>query len=266
MYMKKIISLLLACCLLIAVLSIAAFASEGAGSLLDKELDAYEEAIRSILEEKLKEDVWRDSARVDACDYENTLMVTIADPLLVTEYDKNKTFSEVLSDAVQWKVPLLSEGQSVGAATLVMKDGELQYSGSSMGDSVQDILPSIAEIEKSIADSKLDLQELEDCKFVYSYQYNTLFVFLRCGQQEYLIPCTVNQDIDLTNGRVYPAEELMRLFRETFDEEAIVSNANGGVPLRKAETLGFIPYVAVFIVAAVALTVVLKTVKKRETR
>lgn len=55
--------------------------------------------------------------------------VYILEPLLVTVYDETGSFSEAITDSVQWKIPIKTESGTAGLAVVNESNIGLTFSG-----------------------------------------------------------------------------------------------------------------------------------------
>lgn len=196
--------------------------------------------------------------KITEYDLDGAYQVYILEPLLVTVYDETGSFSEAITDSVQWKIPIKTESGTAGLAVVNESDIGLAFSGTIVGDMSSIWYVNEEKIITSVNNAINMKEPIESICIVHSYMYYTTFVYLYSSDAEYLIPYSIYADeLNLVNGKVYSVSDVMKAFRKCFDESEVINNPNnnGGVPFRKQ---GITVYGAALVtIASVLLIVVL---------
>lgn len=196
--------------------------------------------------------------KITEYDLNGAYQVYILEPLLVTIYDETGSFSEAITDSVQWKIPIKTESGTAGLAVVSESDKGLTFSGTIVGDTSSTWYVNEEEIIASVNNAKSMKEPVESICIVHSYMYYTTFVYLYSSDAEYLIPYSIYADeLNLENGKVYSVSDVMKAFRKHFDESEVINNPdnNGGVPFRRQ---GVTVYGAVLVsIASILLLIVL---------
>lgn len=168
-------------------------------------------------------------------DMEGAYQVYILDALLVTALKDTGSFASVITDTVQWKVPVTTADGVSGLAVIAEKDGVLEYSGTSVGEATETWYITDEQIRNAVIAADALTDEINSMQITHSYFYSTTFVYLIAEGEEYLIPFSYYADrINLENGKLYTVSEITDIFDMYFDEQRIIDspNSNGGVPFR----------------------------------
>lgn len=201
---------------------------------------------RSEIEELMNDNLFRnginilsrDGYRENITEYDldGAYQVYLLEPLLVTVYDETGSFSEAITDSVQWKIPIKTESGTAGLAVVNESDTGLTFSGTIVGDTSSTWYVNEEKIIAGVKNAVNMKESVESICIVHSYMYYTTFVYLYSSNAEYLIPYSIYADeLHLENGKVYSVSDVMKAFRKCFDESEVINhpNHNGGVPFRR---------------------------------
>ncbi len=155
--------------------------------------------------------------------------------LLVTNLKETGSFADAITDKVQWRIPIRTLQNESGLAIMTEEDGNLRFSGTSVGESTaiwkftdEDIRNAVMEVD-GLSDA------VDSMKIASSYLYRTTFVWLTAEDREYLIPFSYFADcINIENGKVYTLSEIIKIFDKYFDEQQMIDSPGyGGAPFRQ---------------------------------
>ncbi|MCM1191901.1 MAG: hypothetical protein NC123_05325 [Butyrivibrio sp.] len=194
--------------------------------------------------------------KITEYDLEGAYQVYILEPLLVTAYDETGSFSETITDSVQWKIPIKTESGTPGLAVVNESDIGLTFSGTIVGDTSSIWYVNEEKIIASVNNAINMKGPIESICIVHSYMYYTTFVYLYGSDAEYLIPYSIYADkLNLENGKVYSVSDVMKAFNKCFDESEVINNPdnNGGVPFRRQ---GITVYGAALVTVASILLII----------
>ncbi len=196
--------------------------------------------------------------KITEYDLDGAYQVYILEPLLATVYNETGSFSEAITDSVQWKIPIKTESGTAGLAVVNESDMGLTFSGTIVGDTSSTWYVNEEKIIASVNNAINMKEPIESICIVHSYMYYTTFVYLYSSNAEYLIPYSIYADeLHLENGKVYSVSDVMKAFSKCFDESEVINhpNNNGGVPFRRQ---GLTVYgVALVSIASILLIIVL---------
>ncbi len=223
---------------------------------------------RSEIEELMNDNLFRNGInilsrdgyreKITEYDLDGVYQVYLLEPLLVTAYDETGSFSEAITDSVQWKIPIKTESGTAGLAVVNESDTGLTFSGTIVGDTSSTWYVNEEKIIAGVKNAVNMKEPVESICIVHSYMYYTTFVYLYSSNAEYLIPYSIYADeLHLENGKVYSVSDVMKAFRKCFDESEVINhpNNNGGVPFRRQ---GITVYGVAFVsIASVLLMIVL---------
>lgn len=223
---------------------------------------------RSEIEELMNDNLFRNGInilsrdgyreKITEYDLDGAYQVYLLEPLLVTAYDETGSFSEAITDSVQWKIPIKTESGTAGLAVVNESDTGLTFSGTIVGDTSSTWYVNEEKIISGVKNAVNMKEPVESICIVHSYMYYTTFVYLYSSNAEYLIPYSIYADeLHLENGKVYSVSDVMKAFRKCFDESEVINhpNNNGGVPFRRQ---GITVYGVAFVsIASVLLMIVL---------
>lgn len=200
-------------------------------------------------------------------DIDNAYRVNMLEPLLLTSIKENGDFKSAISTTVQWKIPIVTTQGEPGIAILLEEDGKLSYMGIGVGEATQNWYITKADIESAVSNSTIIKKELTTLQIVHSYMYDTAFVYLSDGENEYLIPFSyLDKEIKIESGTVYSVSQIEKKFNRCFDEQQLIDSpmSNGGAPFRDNQSNRYLLILGgFFLTTAAAVTVIMICRKKR---
>ena len=167
--------------------------------------------------------------------------VNLLDHLVITNYQEGHEFASAITETVQWKVPYSREDGMCGVATLIEDNGNFEWIGESVGETMVEIPISRDEVTNTLAQNLSSKEEIEDIIYTYSQFYNMVIVYIRTSKKEYAIPFAefpdkfISGSDKIINGTVYEMEKFMKIMNKLFDEESLQSDSGigMGLPYRK---------------------------------
>lgn len=245
----KIFITTMICLLFISLSSYTAQANDSLSESIDNVFNTVREEKASVIDEigtllKLNLFESTDSEKNDMAslfnasyyDYDATYKAYKLPHLFITAYKKCGSFLSIVEDDYQWKVPFENSVGTTGYAVLSERDGKLAYLGKSIGDTCKNEYISEDMIRTAIKDSDLIDKPLTKLTYLQSFMYNTTFVLLADKENEYIIPFAIRPEWSpVENGKLYTAEDLIAIYYDTYDEDALSEHGDedGGVPLRE---------------------------------
>lgn len=204
---------------------------------------------------------------VASYDLSGAYQVYMMEPLFLTIYNETGSFASIITDTVQWKVPIKESGGEDGLAVFSEGEDGLTFAGTVMGEATNTWIVNDEKIRTSVAQSKQIRSEIGKLQIVHSYMYQTTFAYLQNADGEYLIPYSVDADeVGIQNGKTYTVSELMKIFNKYYDEEQVIKNPNhnGGVPARESRHMTPIICVVTMLVAGMGVGVLYYVIRKRK--
>lgn len=182
-------------------------------------------------------------------DINDAYRVTMTESLLLTILNDGKDFKDVISDVVQWKLPIVTAAGKPEMLVFLEEDGVISYSGKSSGETTNIWQITTEGIREAVRNATAFDGEIDAIQIVHSYLYNTAFVYMDGANSDYLIPYGVHAEkTGLENGKVYTVSEVIEKFNKCFDEKSVMENPsyNGGVSFKTATVIA-IPVVVVLV-------------------
>lgn len=237
------------------------------------EKQSKQNELMNVLDKKVNEDkklVTAGSTSIDLSIKEYSLdeayKVNLITPLMITEYNKEQSFSSVLTDSVQWIVPVHNYSGENGHATLVEKNGTIEWIGTTFGEvqtgqpeNIDTILSKISTVAKD---------GIQNIQYAYSQIYHITFIYFKTADGEFVIPySSISDEVKFTNGNVYSAKKMFAILNKTFDETLLTNNNNndGGLPYRNQ--IGSLQLIILGCISVATLIVIgffLKLILKRK--
>ena len=200
---------------------------------LIEEINERNQSYYSQIEAIMKEpDV---SDNVQSYDINNVYRVIMMEPLILTVLNDGQGFENVLTDVIQWKVPIVTDEGEPGLVFLLEKDGELSYIGKHTGETTLVWHISMDGIKEAVRNATEFEETIYSIQIAHSYVYNTAFVYMDGEKSDYIIPYSLySKETGLENESVYMLSEVVEQFNKCFDESIMTDNPshNGGVPFR----------------------------------
>ncbi|MDE7297299.1 MAG: hypothetical protein K2N94_00535 [Lachnospiraceae bacterium] len=169
-------------------------------------------------------------------DLSGAYQVHILEPLLISILKETGSFASAITDTVQWKIPVTTGSEEIGLAVLLEKNGSLSYVGMMAGENARTWMVKDEAIRNAVMKSDGLSDTVDSLKIAHSYLYETTFVWLTAGEEEYLIPFSYYADrIHLENGKLYTVSEITGIFDKYFDEQKLIDSPGsyGGVPFKE---------------------------------
>lgn len=182
-------------------------------------------------------------------DINDAYRVTMTGSLFLTTLNDSKAFKDVISDVVQWKLPIVTAAGKPEMLVFLEEDGVISYIGKFSGETTSIWQITAEGIREAVRNASAFDGEIEAIQIVHSYLYNTAFVYMDGANSDYLIPYGVHAEkTGLENGKVYTVSEVIEKFNKCFDEKSMMENPsyNGGVSFKTATVIA-IPVVVVVV-------------------
>lgn len=145
--------------------------------------------------------------------------------LMLTEYQKEKTFEKIITENYCWKVPFQTATGEFGVEEFINKNGKIEWKAEITGNMTGEIFPENEILIENLQEHLASDEILEDMVYTFStLYYSTSFVYFRTNKTEYIIPYSPREEwLGLTNGEVYTVEKAMKILNKKFDESRLKS-------------------------------------------
>lgn len=142
-------------------------------------------------------------------------------------YETNGSLKGIFKDTGLWAV-YTPNGNTVKVENKNGVCAVLGYSMAPGGVSDKSVISKSGVVKALENDTRSILPD--ELKFVEAEQYNSNFVYIRSGNDEYLIPYSSRPEIcGLENGRLYKAVEVVKAYKENYSFNTGDGNADGGM-------------------------------------
>jgi len=206
---------------------------------------AERESVKDELEEVIKKSAYKNDEMVkgyiqllfvpSSYDLDAAIKVNRCDSFLVTGYKEKGSFSKMVGEQYQWKIPIKNEKEESGYITVGEKDGVLTYLGTDIGANCKNEFITEEQISKILKSNTLSDKAIVSLNIAQNFLYNMTLVIVDDGSQEFVITLPINPETSpVKRGCLYKAEEVVQLFDEIYDEQYLIDhpNDNGGIPLK----------------------------------
>jgi len=210
---------------------------------LQDERKIKENEICNILDEKIKqgmsENIIGDNIKdlsISNYDYDNAYKVNIISPMMLTKYNNENSFENIITDKSQWIVPVYNKNGERGFATLIGDNSDLKLVGISYGGNQAQMPTDIDAVFNKIESVSGEGIGIKSIKYTYSLYYYITFIYFNTTDEEYVIPFTnIADQININNGEVYTVKNMFSILNKSFDESIInkTGENNGGLPFRQ---------------------------------
>lgn len=203
----------------------------------ESEVKMLKKSIRKFMNIDIVEEsnIDEDDLSIKDYDLEHAYQVYLLDTLLLSEYSKNQSFSDAITDVCQWKVLITTEEGEDGVVVFNEVDGKLEFSSEIVGNVINHTLWDIEKITELFC-SEFGDEAIDNVVYTYSELYNATFIYVTTDKDEYIIPFTNNEDaLGLVNGKVYTTDKWFNIMNRRFDEETIAGSKEtfGGMSFRE---------------------------------
>lgn len=184
-------------------------------------------------------------------DINDAYRVSMTESLLLTILNDGKDFKDVITEVVQWKLPIVTAAGKSELLVFLEEDGVISYSGKSSGETTNIWQITTEGIREAVRNASAFDGEIDAIQIVHSYLYNTAFVYMDGANSDYLIPYGVHAEkTGLENGKVYTVSEVLEKFNKCFDETHMIENTshNGGVSFKTATVIAILVVVVVVLI------------------
>ena len=245
---KYAIIILLSFCILINP-TVSVKAGESLADSVDRLLEeriAERESVKADLEKALKKGAYKDDGIMvkgysrplfepSSYDLDAAIKVYHFPTLIVTGYKETGSFTKMVEDRYQWKIPIKNSKGEAGYITVGEKDGVLTYFGTDIGANCENEFITEEQIGKILKSNTLSDKPIISLTIAQSFDHHVTFVIADDGSQEFVITVPTNPESSPVRRKcLYKAEEVVQIFDEIYDEQRALENpyANGGIPLR----------------------------------
>ncbi len=279
-----VIILVVACSVLVAPIKAVGSEVKGISQLINEKNHSYSQyaqqietimqglvAQKDLYDSSSSKDLRGEPDYVSTYDLENAYRVFIADNLFLTKLNQSGSFTDILTDKIQWKVPVVTQKGDNGLVTLLEENGKLSWVATEVGEATENLYVSDAKIKNAVEKAKEVKGDFDDMKIAHSYMYNTTFVYLNSDKEEYLIPFSCYfKEIGINNGELYTVSQIQKKFNNCFEEETNVDDSGvivyGSGPTFKNRNFSFkLALGCSVVIGIIALIIVIKRRKNHNT-
>lgn len=165
-------------------------------------------------------------------DLQNAYVEYVLSNRIITEYEKEKQFQNLITDQYIVKVPCEMEDGSPAFIEFGPENGTLSFYSLSISAEKPSDMTAYNELEQIVSDAKLD-GPVEQIRFTYCNLYHMQLVYIKTSDSEYVMPGMTWEYKGITQKKIYEVNAFFDKMNYIFDESAINPDANGGVPYRK---------------------------------
>ena len=245
---SKIFLPAIACLLFLSLSTVSAQAEDSISQSINTLFDTQREEKTAVIDEigaLLKLNLFEDNGsgenniaklfNASYYDYDAAYKAYKLPHLFISAYKESGSFGSIAGDDYQWRIPFENSAGTSGYAILGEKEGKLAYLGKAIGATCKNEYISEEIIRNAVKETDLIEKPLVKLTFLQSFMYNTTFVLLSDGDNEFVIPFAVRPEWSpVENGKIYTAKDLIAKYYDMYDEEELSKHGDedGGVPLR----------------------------------
>lgn len=155
---------------------------------------------------------------------------TLNDENLVTNYNVSGALEKNISENYILKIPIQnSDGQIIGVASLYNVDGKYILGEYGKINEQELTLTDITSIKSSLSTSRTDiLSNVENIKAFVANEYNTVAIYIKSNDGEYVMPISSDSDITtLSQNQIYVVTDLIEILKQGNIEGEPLTNEKG---------------------------------------